>query len=392
MVPRFLIAASALAASILAASPALAHDSLDSVAGHALFDRNWVASPSAVRTASGLGPLYNARACSACHSSSPLAPDAGLVVRLGHSDGTPDPVYGAQLQTRALPGLEPEGAPHLQWHVDRGLRTVALTIDTLSDDGLDRRTRIGLRRAPDLSGAGLIAAIPEVEILTAARRQSSTVHGRPDWLCDAHRHCRLGRFGLKAEFADLLDAISQALSRDIGISTSSRPAAWGDCTAIETACRRRATQTQPAGPEASDAVVSAIAAYVGSLPAGRRFDLRSGGAATFRAAGCAACHTVMKTTSGAAIPLFSDLLLHDMGRGLDDGIAEAGAKSSEWRTAPLWNLKTDLARGGLLHDGRARSIGEAVAWHGGDAAFARSRYAGLGSDARLSIKHFLMGD
>jgi CxxC motif-containing protein (DUF1111 family) len=94
---------------------------------------------------------------------------------------------------------------------------------------------------------------------------------------------------------------------------------------------------------------------------------------------------------GTTVNAFTDLLLHDMGPELDDGIAEGGAKSSEWRTAPLWNVAEELAAGGLLHDGRARSVAEAVHWHGGEASRARKMFEALSAADKVAVEKFVFG-
>ena len=83
---------------------------------------------------------------------------------------------------------------------------------------------------------------------------------------------------------------------------------------------------------------------------------------------------------------YTDLLVHDMGPGLDDGVAEKGLSlSSEWRTAPLWGLgmTQPINRGaGFLHDGRARTIDEAIRWHGGEALHSKNAYLELSQKRR----------
>jgi len=130
---------------------------------------------------------------------------------------------------------------------------------------------------------------------------------------------------------------------------------------------------------------------VGSLPAPARPDDSSSGAAVFRRIGCGGCHGVLDARNGTTVDALTDLLLHDMGPELDDGIAEGGAKSSEWRTAPLWNVAEELAAGGLLHDGRARNVAEAVHWHGGEASRTRKAFEALSAGDQAAIENYLLG-
>ena len=115
------------------------------------------------------------------------------------------------------------------------------------------------------------------------------------------------------------------------------------------------------------------------------------GGAAFNQSGCRAGQAGLKSAGGAPVRAYTDMLLHDMGPGLDDGIVEGDAKSSEWRTAPLWNSAAELSQGGLLHDGRARSLGEAVNWHGGEASQARSAFNALSPKRRKLLETFLIG-
>jgi len=122
------------------------------------------------------------------------------------------------------------------------------------------------------------------------------------------------------------------------------------------------------------------------------------GEEVFTQAGCAACHVpTLKTSPGARPALadqtiwpYTDLLLHDMGPDLADGRSEGEASGSEWRTAPLWGLGTvDVGERALLHDGRARSIVEAILWHGGEAEPSRNRFERLPRDDRDALVAFL---
>jgi CxxC motif-containing protein (DUF1111 family) len=119
-----------------------------------------------------------------------------------------------------------------------------------------------------------------------------------------------------------------------------------------------------------------IVAYVASLaaPAPARSER---GEALFTASKCAACHVTLHLADGTPVPAYTDLLLHDMGPGLGDGIEEGAAGSWTWRTAPLWGVSDSLRAGGLLHDGRAADVAEAIAWHDGEAWSAREHFRAL---------------
>ncbi len=96
--------------------------------------------------------------------------------------------------------------------------------------------------------------------------------------------------------------------------------------------------------------------------------------------------------SNQTIRPYTDLLLHDLGPDLADGRPDFAADGQEWRTAPLWGLGlTEVVSGHtrLLHDGRARSILEAVMWHGGEAEAAREFVRGLTRAQREDLLAFL---
>jgi CxxC motif-containing protein (DUF1111 family) len=125
------------------------------------------------------------------------------------------------------------------------------------------------------------------------------------------------------------------------------------------------------------------------------------GKVLFTAAGCAACHTPSHTTgvvpgqphlSNQKIWPYTDLLLHDMGEGLADNRPEGDASGQEWRTPPLWGIGLTGAvshHTNFLHDGRARTIEEAILWHGGEAQSARDAYARLSREEREALVAFV---
>jgi CxxC motif-containing protein (DUF1111 family) len=386
MVSRFLIALSLLAAAAAYAAPPVDKGlmmngarNLDAASGWTLFKRPWISEPSSLVAGGGVGPLYDARACNACHLGggpgrvAETAIGEGMAVRLGH-----DPVYGDQIQTRALPGFDPEADVAFHWDEHDGLRAPSLDVVKLYYGPLSARA--ALRRAPSLFGIGLLEQIPDSEIL--ARK-----NGHPAWLDEANGTRVLGRFGWKAQVPSVTMQVETAFQRDFGISTSDLPGAWGECTEAEKACR---AANGPA-VEMPDMLRDYIVAYLRVLQPQEELKETGPGYAAFRKAGCMSCHAVLHDAAGKPVRAYTDLRLHDMGAGLDDGIAEGGATSSQWRTAPLWNVAGELAQGGLLHDGRARDVAEAVKWHGGEASQARAAFNGLSPRQRKLIEAFLLG-
>jgi CxxC motif-containing protein (DUF1111 family) len=389
MVSRFLILLLALTtlSDVAAADPVREKLGIDASIGWSLFKRPWISAPSSLQNGGGLGPLFDARSCNACHSgggAGRIAEDAiggGMAVRVGRSDGSPDPVYGTQIQTQALPGFDPEADLAFHWDAMNGLRAPKLAIAQFHYGLLAADSHAAMRRAPSLIGLGKLESIPEAEIV------AQTGSGHPSWIVDADGKRKLGRFGYKATLPDLPSQIAFAFHRDFGIGTTRFPGAFGECTETEKACRAAG------GPdvEVPDNFPELIATYIRTFPAPLPRNEKSNGFALFRKAGCLQCHAVLKDAKGQEVQAYTDLLLHDLGSALDDGVAEGSVKSAEWRTAPLWSVPEELAQGGLLHDGRARSIDEAVAWHGGEASGARTAFNALSPKDRKILDDFLLG-
>ncbi len=363
--------------SVFMAGDALSDDGLDAAIGGKLFKRAWVPAPSSTPLNDGLGPLFNARACISCHANLDrmpirLGPDNVVksdarVLRLSDAQGRPDPVYGVQLQTAAVPGHIPEGRLVSSGGV--------IAVDNLSHGPFAKGTRQGVRDAPSLRGIGALERVPDDVIIDMARRQGEYgISGRPNLLSDG----RIGRFGWKASAATVAEQTAAAFSLDLGMSTSFHPDPAGDCTPLQKACQL--------GPHGGDAthfeiggeIVSAITAYLVSVDP-PEINVDTEGEELFSTTGCAACHQPELTMAdGSTAYAFTDLLLHEMGEGLDGGASESGVAPTEWRTAPLWGLSRTIAAGaGLLHDGRATTVEDAIGWHGGEASGARERFTAL---------------
>lgn len=325
--------------------------------GRALFDKLWVPAPASTGGSDGLGPLMNARSCAECHPDLGRGRIEGAQSALTLRLMPPDPVLGAQVQTRAVPGLAPETGAALATGV-----------------------QVSPRLAPSLAGMGLIAAIPPAQILALADpddRDGDGISGRA-----AQTPEGLGRFGLKAEETSVRGQITAALHLDLGLSTQDHPQPWGDCTPAQTACRRAA----PAGdPDVTEAALQALESLLRHAPVPARTQAEPEGEALFVALGCAACHHPGFVTAPDPDPdlslqpirPWSDFLLHDMG-------PELAAGSAEWRTAPLWDLAPPY-----LHDGRAATLDAAIRAHGGEAASARARYGALDAADRATLTAFL---
>ena len=322
--------------------------------------------------AEGLGPLYNQTSCIGCHSvpsAGGMGPDGiGVAIRVGRSvDG----------QFDALPG---EGGPVARSH---SVSELGQACDLLP--GLPRGATISsVRNAPPLFGLGLIDGIPDAAILAGAGPREDGVNGRPQLVEAADGGHRVGRYGWKGDTASLEGFVADALRNELGITS---PLASEDALPHTPFDCPRALNS----PEADGPTVRALTSFVASLsvPTGRNesaASLVAQGATLFRGAGCIACHTASLPGAAGAVPLYSDLLLHDMGPALDDGVVQGAAGGRDWRTMPLWGLGLRVR---YLHDGRARTLRAAVQAHGGEAAAAAGRFRDMTDAEREALLAFL---
>jgi CxxC motif-containing protein (DUF1111 family) len=237
-----------------------------------------------------------------------------------------------------------------------------------------------VRNSPPLFGDGLINAIPARVILSeAAAERRHGMTGAPNIVRGVNGREQIGRFGWKGDVPTLRDFVGQALRNELGITN---PVAPHDFIPAGTkGCAGHSSR-----PELGNAALTALTAFVSSLPAPQPVGSSPGGARLFTSIGCSACHVPTLRAAGFPIHLYSDLLLHDMGPALNDHIAEGSAGGSEWRTAPLWGLHS---RTRYLHDGRATTLRAAILAHGGQAASARRRFLALSSRERQLLFRFL---
>ncbi|KQW32381.1 thiol oxidoreductase [Rhizobium sp. Root274] len=410
--------------------------------GNALFTKLWVSSPSSTQASDGLGPLFNARSCQSCHVKDGRGhpPEGGrdatsMFLRLARNPATPeerarletlevmslpDPVYGGQLQDQAVPGLSAEGRMQIRYDEQavtlaggetEMLRNPTYSVSDLAYGPLDPTTTLSPRIANPMIGLGLIEAIAEEDILALADPEDANGDGISGKAARARDHrtgeIKLGRFGWKAQNASVRDQSANAFAGDIGISTPDDPRSFGDCTPAQVQCLTSATgvQTRLGDTEAPDPVLDLVIFYAKNLAPPARRDVGDAevlrGKQLFYDSGCTACHTPKFVTSRKAdnkaqafqlIWPYSDFLLHDMGEGLSDGQTVGDATGTEWRTPPLWGIGLTKAVNGhtfFLHDGRARSLTEAILWHGGEATAARDLFAASAPKDRKALITFL---
>ncbi|GAM60213.1 probable thiol oxidoreductase [Vibrio ishigakensis] len=407
---------------------------LDFSVGNSFFRNPWVEAPASTDARDGLGPLFNTNGCQNCHIKDgrghpPELSDrnaVSMLVRLSVpakteeqkarliTDGNiPDPTYGGQLQDFSTTGAKPEGQIKITYttHVETfsdghavELRKPKLEIVDLAYGPMAKDIQMSARVAPPMIGLGLLEAIPEETILTWAKQQASIddgVSGRANQVWNVEtQQTTIGRFGWKAGQPTLNQQNAAAFNGDVGLTTSLFTAE--NCSQNQSICGELPNGGEP---EVSDKILGFVEFYTQHLAVPQRRNVDDPqvikGQQLFANSGCESCHKVDITTakvddkpalSEQIIHPYTDLLLHDMGEGLADNRGEFIANGQEWRTPPLWGIGyTEEVNGHtyFLHDGRARSLIEAVLWHGGEAENSKQTVLKFNKQERDALIAFL---
>jgi CxxC motif-containing protein (DUF1111 family) len=389
--------------------------------GHAVFNTHWVIAGTAhAERRDGLGPLFNNASCDGCHNEGargrgPIgdgpAPEAMVIqLELPVQAGQPvqgDPHYGHDFNIAALPGVVPEGTVSIHYHEQTGhypdgsawsLRVPEYRLSNLGYGPLSARTVLKPRLAPALFGVGLLESVPQSAITGQDAAATTPLSGSLAWQwVDGQR--KLGRFGWQGESTSVREQTAKALSREMGLTNSVFRS--DDCTAVQTACLQ---QPNGGNPEVAENLFDAVLEFERWLAVPRLPTSNEDSGPPdelFLQVGCAACHrprlpVVLRRPDGstvqASIAPYTDLRLHDLGPGLADVDASGHRVPTEWLTAPLWSLGYRLHREHVptfLHDGRARSIEEAILWHDGQARDARRSFEQLTAAQRRSLLQWL---
>jgi len=347
------------------------------------FLRGDVAFNDAIFTAeTGLGPIFVATSCGGCHAGDGKGHPFTTLTRFGQIDDTGNQYMdkgGPQLQHRALSGFAPEQIP----------------------DG----ATFSKFTPPANTGLGFIERVPDADIIAMADPNDidgDGISGVPNWIkipyytepnegAIEQNGKYIGRFGKKAAVYTLMQQTVNAYNQDIGITSSYEP--YDVYSGLET------------DPEVSTQTLNDVVFYLQTLKAPiQRNQAKASvieGKDVFIQTGCEQCHRQTLKTGNSSIPAlankefhpYSDLLLHDMGPGLDDGYTEGAAKTFEWRTPPLWGLGlSPNSQGGsyyLMHDGRATTIEQAILMHGGEASASQESFLQLSQEDKNLLIEFL---
>ncbi len=330
----------------------------------------------------GLGSIFVATSCGSCHAGDGKGHPFTTLTRFGQTDSTGNRFMhlgGPQLQNRALPGFTAELIP------------TGATFSKFTP--------------PANTGLGFLELVSDADILAMADPNDADgdgISGVPNWInlpvfiqppanAISLNGKYIHRFGKKAAAFDLLHQTVNAYNQDMGITSSFVPTDVYSGLDID--------------PEVSDITVRNVVFYLQTLKAPIQRNQSDAtviqGKNLFMQAGCNSCHKPSLRTGASSIQALSnktffpytDLLLHDMGPGLDDGYTEGNAKTSEWRTPPLWGLGlSPNSQGGqyfLMHDGRAKSIEAAILLHGGEATASKNNFNQMPSTEKDALIKFL---
>jgi CxxC motif-containing protein (DUF1111 family) len=393
--------------------------------GNSLFNQNWVTAPASTTARDGLGPFFNARACSTCHfrDGRGRAPEFdgetshGLLLRLSipetdlNGGNKPDPIYGGQLQDQSVQNTTTEASFTISYSdkvinysdgTSVTLRNPEYIINDLAYGNLASNLQVSPRVAQQMVGLGLLEAVTENTLLSFADEfdtDNDGVSGRPNYVWNIEtQSTTIGRFGWKANQPTIKQQISAAFAGDLGITSTLFPdencPEGVDCSSF----------VNGGSPEISDENIGKVTLYSSTLavPGRRDYDEINilEGKKLFIDSKCTSCHIAKMRTGSHEIPAlenqtirpYTDLLLHDMGTDLADNTPDFKATGTEWRTPPLWGIgliETVNSHTNLLHDGRARTIEEAILWHGGEAEKSKNIFVNLTSEERTKIIDFI---
>jgi CxxC motif-containing protein (DUF1111 family) len=350
--------------------------------GDAIFDALY-------READGLGPLYVRGACSSCHAEAGRGPGnvqkMAVVLDDGVTPGDQSALHwGPTIRAQLAAGATTPIAPPADAHV-----------------------KVTTRAAPAVLGRGYIDAVDEAEILRVEAEQAArgdAIHGRANrvtYQSQANPDTRyhqyqpgqpglIGRFGLKSRIATIDDFVADAAQGDMGITSALRPTELPNPDGL--------TDDRKPGPDLDVAAINAMADYARLIAIPARPPADAEATRLFAEALCSACHVPSLRTRadyplallrGIDAPIFSDLLLHDMGADLADGLTDGQSSSRQWRTAPLIGLRFQRQ---YLHDGRATTVEQAIELHdapGSEAHDALVRFHALGAAEQQALVDYV---
>ncbi len=350
--------------------------------GDALFDLPF-------RAADGVGPLFIRQSCGACHEGGSRGPGLAQKMAIVEADG--------------VTASADQAALAFGHTIRQGL--IAPAVTPIVPPAGDPNVKITVRVGPPVLGRGYLEAIADTEIerieaLQAARPDG--IHGRVNRVTYASVPVAgnpfntftqgqtgiIGRFGLKSRQPSIDDFAADAFQGDMGLTTPMRPTELPNPDGL--------TDDGKPGVDLAQEQIDQVSFYMRRIAIPARVGLTAAGAQLFEQAKCSVCHVPALHTrvdypiaqlADIDAPVYTDMLLHDMGRDLADGQTDQSADSFAWRTAPLIGERFAKT---FLHDGRASTISAAIAAHGGEAAAARDAFAALSAADQQTLSDYAL--
>lgn len=397
------------------------------ILGKSFFSKPWVEAPSATTARDGLGPLFSANTCIHCHPNNGAGVaqkengemHRSLVMRLSipftknlnndlmmRNGFIPEPIYGGQLSFNGSSDVKFEGYAKLSYKQIKGafgdgesytLHEPSYELKDLQYGAMAKDVNVAPHIALALIGLGTIESIDADAILKNEDiddKDKDGISGKANWVYNPETNTsELGRYTWKAAAASVKQQVANAAHNDMGLSNPLYPSE--NCTKSQEECLKA-----PKGRGEFDLPMErldAITYYLETLkvPAQRKSANFEKGKEIFEALGCVKCHVEsFETKKGMQIHPYSDFLLHDMGERLSDGHSIFKAEPNEFRTPPLWGIGLYEKVSGelnLLHDGRAKTVAEAILWHGGEAKSQKEAFVQLDKQKREALLEFLGG-
>lgn len=341
------------------------------------------------REPDGVGPLFIRQSCGACHEGGSRGPGLAQKMAIVDADG--------------VTASADQSALAFGHTIRQGL--IAPAVTPIVPPAGNPNVKISVRVGPPVLGRGYLEAIADseierVEALQAARTDS--IHGRINRVTyqsvpvagnlfntfTQGQTGIIGRFGLKSRQPSIDDFAADAFQGDMGLTTPMRPTELPNPDGL--------TDDGRPGVDLGQDHIDRIAFYMRRIAIPARVGLTAQGAQLFDQLKCSACHVPSLHTradypisqlADIDAPVYTDMLLHDMGSDLADGQTDQSADSFAWRTAPLIGERFAKT---YLHDGRASSIAAAIAAHGGEAAAARDAFAALSAADQQTLSDYAL--
>ena len=404
------------------------------ILGKSFFRIPWVEAPSATTARDGLGPLFNANTCISCHPNNGRGSiynknnniSRAYVTRLSvpsngskehknmqkYSGFIEEEGYGGQISINGVHGVAFEAKPIIIYKkkllsfpdgakvtLQQPVNGVQNRLKNLQYGELHRDVIITNRLAPALVGLGLLEQLTDEQILKhqdIEDKNSDGISGKANIVYSPlHKDFRVGRYTYKASSPSVLHQTAGAANNDMSLTNPLFPKE--NCTKNQKECLAAPKGDNLRGDTAFDLPmkrIEAIAFYLKNLKIPKSTITQKKGERLFKNIGCVKCHIASFTlANGYNIKPFTDMLLHDMGEDLSDARDEFKATPREWRTPALWGIgKYKLAskqEPELLHDGRAKTVEEAILWHGGEAQKIKNDFMNLSRENRERIINYI---